>query len=326
MLVSVIIPTYNRERTIERAVDSVLAQTWQSIELIVVDDGSVDRTVDILARYGNRIVVIKQKNQGPSAARNTGIKAATGEIVAFLDSDDSWLPEKIERQVHLLQRTANQGAGCCVCNANMVYSNGKTVTSFAVAGLEASQSEGVWLNPAEILVTRFLFFNQVVTVRRDWLERSGFFRSDLRILEDYDLALRLSLLGPWAFISDPLVVWHGGEENSLSKTVSDSDSNIRAYNILVSLRDSKWGGLLPQKILTRRLGYLHKRIRARGLSASSRYPTQLLGRFLVKFLRFSKAIGDRVFPPIRMVTKDPSAGLASGLCEKGEICRGSEMP
>lgn len=305
MLVSVIIPTYNRERTIERAVDSVLAQSWKYIELIVVDDGSLDQTVAVLARYGDRIRVIRQENQGPSAARNTGIKAARGEIIAFLDSDDSWLPAKIERQAKLLTRTADRGVGCCVCNAKMVYENGKTVTSFAVSDLNARQNEGIWCNPTDILVTRFLFFNQVVAVRRDWLERAGFFRTDLRILEDYDLALRLSLLGPWAFISEPLVIWHGGEENSLSKGVTAMDSDTRVHAILVSLRKtSQWGGVLPEKLLNRRLASLGRRIWARNLTLSANALVRLCGGALLQLLRISKSLGDRFFLQPGMITEN----------------------
>ncbi len=156
MLVSVIIPTYNRARTIERAVNSVLAQTWKEVEVIVVDDGSTDQTSEVLKVYGDKIRVIHQQNGGASAARNTGIKAATGEIISFLDSDDEWLPSKTERQVKLLQRTESSGVVCCVCDARMLFSSG-TVTSFQSARLHPEQVEGIWSNPAEVLATRFFF-------------------------------------------------------------------------------------------------------------------------------------------------------------------------
>ena len=146
MLVSVIIPTYNRAKTIERAVDSVLAQTWKELEVIVVDDGSTDQTNEVLKAYGDKIRVIHRQNGGASAARNTGIKAATGEIISFLDSDDEWLPSKTERQVNLLQRTESSGVGCCVCNARMLFSSG-TITSFQTAGLHPAQREGIWSQP-----------------------------------------------------------------------------------------------------------------------------------------------------------------------------------
>ncbi len=97
--VSVIIPTFNRGWVIREAIDSVLNQTFGSFELIVVDDGSTDNTLDILAEYKDRITLIKQRNRGVSAARNRGMDAASGRFIAFLDSDDLWLPQKLNCQM-----------------------------------------------------------------------------------------------------------------------------------------------------------------------------------------------------------------------------------
>lgn len=102
-LVSVIIPTYNRSHVICKAIESVLHQTYENIELIVVDDGSTDDTPSRLAVYDDKICVLLQDNTGPSIARNHGVEASHGEILAFLDSDDLWLPTKIEQQVHILE-------------------------------------------------------------------------------------------------------------------------------------------------------------------------------------------------------------------------------
>src|SRR3954464_15397715 len=90
LLVSAIIPTYNREHVVGRAVESALRQTYARTEVIVVDDGSTDRTLEALRVYGDRITVITQKNGGPAAARNSGIRASNGQLIAFLDSDDLW--------------------------------------------------------------------------------------------------------------------------------------------------------------------------------------------------------------------------------------------
>src|SRR5210317_699273 len=98
-LVSVIIPTYNRGWILTEAIDSVLAQDFKDFELIVVDDGSTDNTRQILDSYDQDLIVIRQSNRGVSAARNRGIAAAAGRLVAFLDSDDLWLPRKLSRQV-----------------------------------------------------------------------------------------------------------------------------------------------------------------------------------------------------------------------------------
>ncbi len=288
MLVSAIIPTYNRARTIERAVNSVLGQSWQPIEVIVVDDGSTDQTTDILARYGDRIRLIRQKNEGPSAARNAGIKAARGQIISFLDSDDSWLPDKVERQVKLLQATESQGVACCVCNARMEFLSG-TRYSFATASLHPRHEEGIWSNPAEILITRFLFFNQVVAVRRTALEETGYFRPG--IMEDYDLALRLSLVGPWAFIADPLVVWYEQKGDNLSRTHSPREITERALKILQDIRSSpRWGSLLPERLLRQRIRELRRQILAQRLSRQSGLVDPFLGRCLLGYLRVQRRL------------------------------------
>ena len=99
--ISVIIPTYNRAHFVREAIDSVLGQTYQDFEIIVVDDGSTDDTKTVLALYGNRIRYLHQKHRGRSEARNTALKSAAGKFVAFLDSDDIWLPRKLEKQLPL---------------------------------------------------------------------------------------------------------------------------------------------------------------------------------------------------------------------------------
>lgn len=213
-LVSVIIPTYNRADLVGRAVDSVLGQTYRDIEVVVVDDGSTDGTQQALAKYGDRIRVIRQGNAGPAAARNRGVGLCRGGILAFLDSDDIWLPGKLKRQVDLLEK-AGEKIPCCLCNCTMHYTNAPLTTSFLKAVLVAREDEGLWLNVARVVVTRFVLFNQTAAIRRWALDRVGGFDESLRLLEDYDLLLRLSLLGPWAFIREPLVVWNGGSSHSL---------------------------------------------------------------------------------------------------------------
>ena len=104
-IVSVIIPTYNRAKYITSAIDSVLSQTYNNIEIIVVDDGSNDSTREVLYRYGNKIRYVYQENLGVSAARNRGIELSKGEWIAFLDSDDVWFPKKLSVQMeHISER------------------------------------------------------------------------------------------------------------------------------------------------------------------------------------------------------------------------------
>ena len=100
-LVSIIIPTYNREKIIGRAIDSVFAQTWQNFEIIVLDDGSQDNTKAVVEAYGPKVKYFYQGNKGIAGARNGGMRHAGGDYLAFLDSDDYWLPAKLEKQMAL---------------------------------------------------------------------------------------------------------------------------------------------------------------------------------------------------------------------------------
>jgi len=122
-LVSVIIATYNRAHLIPQSIESVLSQTFKDYEIIVVDDGSSDNTKELLKnRYGESIIYIgKEKNEGLSAARNIGVKAAKGKYLAILDDEDIWLPEKLEMQIRLMQKNPSLGVvycGCCKVNRN----------------------------------------------------------------------------------------------------------------------------------------------------------------------------------------------------------------
>lgn len=206
MLVSVVIPTYNRSLSVCDSIESALGQTYGNVEVIVVDDGSTDDTPAVLAGYGDRIRHVRQDNAGPSAARNRGFRESRGEIIAFLDSDDTWLPDKIERQVALMERGGPEMV-CCVCNAKVLGVDGSDAgTTFGFASLSPGFTEGEWTNPQEVLATRFLLFNQVAAIRREAFEAVGGFNEDLRLLEDYELALKLSSAGAWGVICDPLVV------------------------------------------------------------------------------------------------------------------------
>lgn len=211
--VSVIVPTYNRARVIGRTIENIFEQTYQNVEVIIVDDGSTDDTQSTLKRFGDRIRVVTQANLGPAIARNRGAKAASGEIIAFQDSDDLWKPTKLERQVELLER--NESIACCLCNVLMRASDG--LTSFDHSQIRLDREHGLWLNVTDVLTTRFLLFNQAAAIRRPAFEKVGGFAEDLKYLEDYDLPLRLSLEGPWALIREPLVIYGEASPGSFSE-------------------------------------------------------------------------------------------------------------
>ncbi|HWO33294.1 MAG TPA: glycosyltransferase, partial [Candidatus Acidoferrum sp.] len=208
-MVSVVIPTYNRAELVCQAIVNVFQQTYSNFELIIVDDGSTDDTQSRLRQFGERIRVITQANAGAPIARNRGIEAARGEIIAFQDSDDLWKPTKLERQVALLEHFGTS-VPCCLCNVLMRVINGKEFTSFDHSLIFPRDEAGLWLNVPDVLATRFVLFNQAVAIRRGPLEKLGGFNEQLKYLEDYDLPLRLALEGPWAFIREPLVIYREG--------------------------------------------------------------------------------------------------------------------
>ena len=206
-LVSVIIPTYNRGWIIEEAIDSVLAQDFKDFELIVVDDGSTDDTGQILDSYDQDLIVLRQSNKGVSAARNRGIAAAKGRLIAFLDSDDLWLPRKLSSQVDFLNSNPvaviNQTEEIWIRNGVRV--NPKT-RHHKFAGMIFERSLALCLvSPSAAMMKRSLF------------DEVGLFDEDLPACEDYDLWLRISCRYPVYLIETPLIIKRGGHADQLSR-------------------------------------------------------------------------------------------------------------
>lgn len=283
-LVSAIIATYNRADTVCKAVVSILEQTYSNLEVIVVDDGSTDDTQSVLKSFGERIRCITQENSGPAAARNRGIAVSRGKILSFLDSDDLWKPTKIERQVVLLQR-AGPSVPCCLCNTTLQFASGRVTTAFEVAPIVPAFGEGIWTNAAEIFATRCIMFNQAVAIRREVLEKVGGFDESLWSLEDYDLALKLSIEGPWTFIREPLVVWCQGVMNSLSQKafleqVRLKENQIKIHErFLVRLGDSDRFAEL-RKTVRREISRDYRQMRAAKLTQMGGWRAVIAGNFL----------------------------------------------
>jgi glycosyltransferase involved in cell wall biosynthesis len=206
-LVSVIIPTYNRGWILREAIDSVLAQDFQDYELIVVDDGSSDNTREILNTYGRNIIVLRQTNKGVSAARNRGIAQAGGQLVAFLDSDDIWLPRKLSRQVDFFKlhpdAIINQTEEIWI--RNDVRMNPKD-RHRKPSGMIFERSLGLCLvSPSAVMIKKMLF------------DIVGVFDENLLACEDYDLWLRIGCRFPVHLIDTPLIIKRGGHRDQLSK-------------------------------------------------------------------------------------------------------------
>jgi len=180
--VSVVIPAYNAERYLRETLDSVLAQTYRDFEVIVVDDGSKDSTPAIAKGYGEPVRCVEQANAGPSAARNRGIREARGAFIAFVDSDDLWLPEKLAEQVPLFDPEGR--VGLVYCRAEKIGPAGQPLPTPQLP------------KPRGRVFMDFLFRNHCptsgVVVRRECFETCGVFPEDMVWAEDWHLWLRIA--------------------------------------------------------------------------------------------------------------------------------------
>jgi GT2 family glycosyltransferase len=221
-LVSVIIPTYNRGWCLNEAVESVFSQTYGRYELIVVDDGSEDDTGKRLSPYED-ITVITQHNRGVSAARNRGIAVSKGDLIAFLDSDDLWLPEKLSAQVAFFQ--ANPEALVCQTQETWIR-NGRRIfpknRHQKQSGLFFDRSLDLCLvSPSAVMMKKHLF------------EEVGGFDEKLPACEDYDLWLRVGVRIPIFLIDEALVIKRGGHTDQLSSKAGLDKYRIQSIKKLL---------------------------------------------------------------------------------------------
>ena len=235
-LVSVIIPTFNRARLLQRAVASVLAQSCGDLEIIVVDDGSSDDSRELLRHnFAERVKVLPLgRNLGVSAARNRGLLVSRGEFIALLDSDDYWRPAKLEKQLAFMR---------------------------ARPELLLSQTDEIWIrhgrrvNPCRhhrkpdgwiysACLPLCVVSPSAVMMRREFFFRVGLFDENLPACEDYDLWLRAACRYPVALLPEPLVVKHGGHADQLSRTVPALDR----FRIMALLKIIRSGCLSPSQL------------------------------------------------------------------------------
>lgn len=211
-LVSVVIPTYKRTRQTIDAIDSVFAQTAEDLEVIVVDDGSPDGADDILeslfrqrTEYAGRLSFYRQANQGASVARNTGASHARGAYLAFLDSDDLWLPEKLERQLFALAQLGPD-CGACFTDARLTNKNGLDASSFHDHGRGYKELFGIDPTAAVSLARSFSgFWISSLLVRTELFREIGGFTRDISFVEDRDLHFRLALITSIGYVNQQLV-------------------------------------------------------------------------------------------------------------------------
>jgi glycosyltransferase involved in cell wall biosynthesis len=243
--VSVIIPTYNRAALVGEAIESVLAQTYQDLEVIVVDDGSTDRTREVVGRYvaasHGRVRLLSQTNQGISAARNAACRLARGRYFAFLDSDDVWKPEKLAAQVPVLEADPQVG---------LVASVGELVdaSNARVLGIKPKVFPGSTLRD---LVLRGSAQPSTYVVRREAMEDVGFFDVEIRRgLEDLDLCFRMAQHWTLVCLPQPLIRYRQHDTNLSAEPDGTYRGFIRAYEKLLESPE----GDFPRAMARRQLG------------------------------------------------------------------------
>lgn len=198
-LVSVVIPTYNRAGLIAQSIQSALAQTYRNLEIIVVDDGSTDNTKEVVAAFGPAVQYFYKTNSGPAGTRNVGIQKARGEFVAFLDSDDLWEPDKIEKQLRCFQE--NPRAAMVSSNFRLIDGHGRAIKD---PGSEPGYQPSDFIIK-DMLRVRFPFATPAFLIRKAIFEKIGVFNEKLRISEDLDLLIRIGVNYQVGYVDEVLV-------------------------------------------------------------------------------------------------------------------------
>jgi glycosyltransferase involved in cell wall biosynthesis len=216
-LVSAILPVYDRAGSVARAIDSVLGQSYAPVDLIIVDDGSTDGTAEILERYSNRATILRQENRGVYAARNLALGHAKGELVAFIDSDDAWLPDKLARQVPLM-----------LGEVGLVYGDVAIVAEPRDDALRTGRTSFSWGTPRRGRVLEGLAAGNFVPtctalVRKSALEEVGGFPEESRISADYLTWFRIAKRHAFDFVPEPVALYtlhEGGISYDLGRALA----------------------------------------------------------------------------------------------------------
>ena len=220
-LVSVIIPTYNREILVKKALDSVLGQTYENFEIIVINDGSTDNTGNILneykKQYPDKVFVVNQVNSGQVVARNNGIQSCRGEFVAFLDSDDIWLEDKLEKQMPLFSKRV----GLVYCGINEIDGHGNVINTVAC-------QPGMRGNIYHDLLVKNRMTGGSVVITRSSIDKVGLFDTKLQAAENWDLWIRIAKEYLVDYVDEPLINYrkHGGNMSGNSQVMAEATERI----------------------------------------------------------------------------------------------------
>lgn len=237
LTVAVIIPTYNRADMLPETLDSLLTQTRVPDEIIVVDDGSTDNTPELLAHYSAPITVIRQDNQGRSAARNNGVRASTSDLIAFLDSDDTLVPESIERRAAFF--AAHPAVDVLYTNVLMIDPASRVLGTYTQVKPGARPSGRIFAHFAQDNTMQLQGF----MMRRACLEATGMFDVTMHVLEDYDLWLRLSARYEFAYVDEPLATYR--IHNTMTTVVQSQRMITASAELMARIRQMPAFAALP---------------------------------------------------------------------------------
>ena len=244
-MISVIVPTYNQSQFLTQAIESISSQQIEDLETIVIDDGSTDDTATVLEKLFKRehFRFIRQENAGPAAARNRGIRESRGDLIAFLDGDDFWLPGKIKAQLAALRQTGHRFS---FCGEQTVDDRGRVLARRFATDKDGLFAELIWGNRIS---------TPTVLVQRSLLEECGLFDESLRTGEDWDLWLRFAASGPGACVPEPLVAVRGNErwQADVNQLAAYEHSTKTVLNRIFKLVDSheELAGLKTRKARVR---------------------------------------------------------------------------
>jgi len=273
-MISVIIPTYNRSQFLAEAVESVLAQSVfqsrkYSFEIIIIDDGSTDDTRKVVERFSGPINYYCQPHQGVSRARNHGLEKAKGEFIAFLDSDDLWLPEKIKLQMNVMENLPHL-MGCTT--EEIWLRRGKSVNP-----REKHRKYSGWIFPHALPLC--ILSLSASLFRRQVFEEIGTFDESLPACEDYDFSLRYSLRYPLHLIDRPLIIKRGGHHDQLSRQFWGLDRfRLQALLKLLALNLTQEQAFLVRQEILKKARIVRDGALKRGKLEEARYYQQIIDR------------------------------------------------
>lgn len=245
--VSVIVTCYNYAKFLEGCLMSILNQTYQDFELLIINDGSTDNTDEVVSRFldNEKIRYIKQNNTGQAIATNNGIMVASGELVAFLDADDLWDPTKLEKQVRLFTRDT----------IGVVYSRIKFMNE---EGLPIDKElTKKYYTPRSGYVTDALLFDNFIpysstVVRKECFDKFGMFNPEYKNGLDWDLWLRISKEYEFAFVDEPLLTYRTGHPGQLT---SDMERSVHCSELIFDRFIESNPGIVPKNVLRKALAY-----------------------------------------------------------------------